>query len=68
MFFVVVVVLALELPFTNAGVPWNDNFDATALNYTPVVLVLGILVAIWWAVSAKNRYTGPVRTIDEMAR
>jgi amino acid transporter len=65
-FFVVVVVLALELPFTNAGVPWNDNFDATALNYTPAILLVGILVAIWWAVSAKNRYTGPVRTIDEI--
>jgi amino acid transporter len=65
-FFVVVVVLALELPFTNAGVPWNSNFDATALNYTPGVLVLGLIVAVWWAVSAKNRYTGPVRTIDEI--
>ena len=63
--FVVVVVLVLELPFTNAGVPWNDNFDATALNYTPGVLLVGILVAIWWAVSAKNRYTGPVRTLEE---
>jgi amino acid transporter len=65
-FFVVVTVLSLELPFTNAGVPWNDNFDATALNYTPAVLLVGFLVAIWWAVSAKNRYTGPVRTIDEI--
>jgi amino acid transporter len=66
LFFTVVAVLALDLPFTNAGVPWNDNFDATALNYTPGVLLVGILVAIWWAVSAKNKYTGPVRTIDEI--
>jgi amino acid transporter len=66
MFFVAVVVLALELPFTNAGVPWNDNFDATALNYTPGVLALGLVVAVWWVVSAKNKYTGPVRTIDEI--
>ena len=65
-FFVVMVVLALNLPFTNAGVPWNDNFDATALNYTPGVLILGLLVGIWWVLSAKNRYTGPVRTIDEI--
>jgi amino acid transporter len=65
MLFVVIVVLTLELPFTNAGVPWNDNFDATALNYTPGVLVVGLLVAIWWQVSAKNRYTGPVRTLEE---
>jgi amino acid transporter len=66
MLFVVVVVLALELPFTNAGVPWNSNFDATALNYTPAVLLLGVVVGIWWLVSAKNKYTGPVRTIDEI--
>jgi amino acid transporter len=66
LFFVAVVVLALELPFTNAGVPWNSNFDATALNYTPGVLVLGLVVGVWWLVSAKNKYTGPVRTIDEV--
>jgi amino acid transporter len=59
MLFVVVVVLALELPFTNAGVPWNSNFDATALNYTPAVLLLGVVVGIWWLISAKNKYTGP---------
>ena len=64
-FFVVVCVLALDLPFTNAGVPWNSNFDATALNYTPLVLIVGILVAIWWAAGARNRYTGPVRTLEE---
>jgi amino acid transporter len=64
--FVVVTVIALDLPFTHAAVPWNSNFDATALNYTPGVLLVGILVAIWWQVSAKNKYTGPVRTIDEI--
>jgi hypothetical protein len=25
---------------------------------------VGVLVAIWWQVSAKRTYTGPVRTID----
>jgi amino acid transporter len=62
--FAIVCVIALDLPFTHAAVPWNDDFDATALNYTPGVLVVGLLVAIWWQVSAKNRYTGPVRTLD----
>jgi hypothetical protein len=28
--------------------------------------LVGVLVAIWWAVSAKRKYTGPVRTIDEL--
>ena len=35
-----------------------------AVNYSPLVLVVGLIVAIWWLVSAKNRYKGPVRTID----
>ena len=70
MFFVLVTVISLNLPFTNAAVPWNDGFDSTALNYTPFVLLVGIVVAVWWAVSAKDRYTGPVRTIetDELGR
>jgi amino acid transporter len=69
-FFVIVTVIALDLPFTHAAVPWNDDFDATALNYTPFVLLVGLIVAVWWAVSAKRRYTGPVRTIetDELGR
>jgi amino acid transporter len=68
--FVAVVVISLNLPFTNAAVPWNENFDSTALNYTPGVLLVGIIVAIWWAISAKRKYTGPVRTIetDELGR
>jgi amino acid transporter len=63
--FVVVVVISLSLPFTHASVPWNDDFDITTVNYSPLVLVLGLVVAIWWAVSAKNKYTGPVRTLEE---
>jgi amino acid transporter len=65
MFFVVVVVIALDLPIVPAGVPWDSSFDLPSVNYSPLVLVVGIIVAIWWQVSAKNHYTGPVRTIDE---
>jgi amino acid transporter len=62
--FVVIAVIALDLPFTNAGVPWNSNFDATAFNYTLGVILVGILVGIWWVAGAKNKYHGPVRTLD----
>jgi amino acid transporter len=65
MFFVLVTVIALDLPFTNAAVPWNSNFDATALNYTPLVILVGLIVGVWWVVSAKNKYTGPVKTLEE---
>jgi len=64
-FFVGLVVIAADLPFASAGVPWNDDFDWTVFNYTPLVLVVGLLVAIWWQVSAKHHYTGPVRTLEE---
>jgi amino acid transporter len=64
--FVVLVVYALDIPIVPGGVPWKDEFEWTSVNYSPLVLVVGLLVAIWWVVSAKNKYTGPVRTIDEV--
>jgi len=69
-FFVIVTVISLDLPFTHAAVPWNSDFDATAFNCTPLVILVGIIVAVWWVVSAKHKYTGPVRTIetDELGR
>src|SRR5436309_2142952 len=63
--FVVLVVIVLDIPTTHSAVPWNDDFKVSSFNYTPLVLVVGIIVWIWWRVSAKDRYTGPVRTIDE---
>jgi amino acid transporter len=62
--FVVLVLYALDIPTVPTGVPWNKGFDLTTVNYSPLVLALGVVVAIWWLVSAKNRYKGPVRTID----
>ena len=38
---------------------------AAAANYTPRVLLVFLIVAIWWQVSAKHRETGPVRTLEE---
>jgi len=46
-FFVVICVLALDLPFTSAAVPWTKDFDWTALNYTPLVILVGLIVAVW---------------------
>jgi amino acid transporter len=63
--FVVLVVVTLDIPTVHSAVPWNDDFKASSVNYTPLVLVVGIIVGIWWKVSAKNHYNGPVRTIDE---
>jgi amino acid transporter len=63
--FVVLVVFSLDLPYTPAGLPWNDGFDASLVNYTPFAIVLPLLFGIWYLVSAKDRYQGPVRTLEE---
>jgi len=63
--FVVLVVYSLDGPISATGAPWNSGFTWTAFNYSILVLVLGLVVGIWWWVSAKNRYHGPVRTIDD---
>jgi amino acid transporter len=64
--FVVLVVYSLDGPTTAVGAPWNHGFTWTAFNYSPLVLVIGLLVGIWWWWGgAKKRYHGPVRTIDE---
>jgi amino acid transporter len=63
--FVVVVVYSLNLPYTPAGLPWNDGFDVSLVNYTPLAIVLPLIFGIWYLVSAKDRYQGPVRTLEE---
>jgi amino acid transporter len=63
--FVVLVVYSLDGPTTAIGAPWNSGFQWYAFNYTLLVLLVGLIVGIWWWVDAKNRYHGPVRTIDE---
>ena len=63
--FVVVVVYALDLPYTPGGLPWNEDFDASLVNYTPIALVIPLIFGIWYLISAKDTYKGPVRTLEE---
>jgi amino acid transporter len=61
---VAISVVIFSLPFVPAGVPWDDEFDITAVNYAPIaVLVVLGAVGIWWLVSARNTFTGPVKQI-----
>jgi amino acid transporter len=63
--FVILVVYALDLPYSPQGLPWNDGFDASLVNYTPFAIILPLLFGIWYLVSAKDKYQGPVRTLEE---
>ena len=50
-----------------AGVFFKTGFNWSAVNYAPLVTI-GVMVAvtIWYVVSAKRSFKGPVRTIDEL--
>jgi len=64
--FVVLVVYSLVLlPYTPTGLPWNDGFDWAAVNYVPLAIILPLIFGVWYLVSAKDRYQGPVRTLEE---
>ncbi len=39
----IAVVYSLDLPFTPTGLPWNDDFDATVVNYTPLAIVIPLI-------------------------
>jgi hypothetical protein len=58
-------VVIFSLPFTPAAVPFNKDFDWSAVNYAPL-MVGGVFIAvgIWWLAGAKNTFKGPVRTIS----
>ena len=63
--FVILVVYSLNLPYTPAGLPWNSDFDSTVVNYTPLAIVIPLVFGLWYLISAKNKYQGPVRTLEE---
>jgi amino acid transporter len=63
--FVILVVFALDLPYTPGGLPWNDGFDASLVNYTPLAILIPLIFGGWYLISAKNKYQGPVSTLEE---
>jgi hypothetical protein len=63
--FVIVVVYALCIPYAPGSLPWNDGFDISLVNYTPLAIILPLIFGVWYLVSAKDKYQGPIRTLEE---
>lgn len=63
---IAIITVYFILPLYPSGWPGSENFAWKFVNYAPI-LTFGslILLSIWWAVSAKNWFTGPKHTIDE---
>jgi amino acid transporter len=64
---VALCVVIFCLPFAPAGVFFKSGFEWSAVNYAPLVTI-GVMAAvtIWFVVSAKKTFKGPIRTIDEL--
>jgi amino acid transporter len=62
---IVIVVLFLMWPAYRGGLPGDELFEWKFVNYSPIV-TLAVLVGItvWWELSAKKWFKGPIRTID----
>jgi amino acid transporter len=62
---VAICVVIFSLPQGSTGAPWHDDFDWKYVNYAPITVgVVFAAVGIWWLVSARNTFTGPVRNVD----
>jgi amino acid transporter len=58
-------VIVFILPQAPTGVPGRDEFDWKYVNYAPITVGAVILgVGLWWLISARHKFTGPVRNID----
>jgi amino acid transporter len=58
-------VIIFCLPFSPAGVFFSSGFTWSAVNYAPLITI-GVMVGvtIWYLVSARHYFKGPIRTID----
>jgi amino acid transporter len=62
---VAICVVIFCLPFTPAGVPGNGAFSWSSVNYAPIVTIaVMVAVTLWFLLSARRTFKGPIRTID----
>jgi hypothetical protein len=58
---IALITILFLMPTVPAGIPWHSSFNWNVVNYAPITLG-GVLlaVALWWVVSARKWFKGPV--------
>jgi amino acid transporter len=66
---IAIISVLFIIPTADAGLPWQDDFTWSSVNFAPitVVVVLGA-VGIWWLVSARKWFTGPLHTVSDIEK
>jgi len=68
---VILIVILFLMPTVPTAIPWHSGFDWNVVNYAPITVGGVMLVTgIWWLVSARKWFKGPVRegTDEELAQ
>ncbi|MBJ7289653.1 amino acid permease [Williamsia sp.] len=65
---VVTSIIAL-FPTSLGGMPWDPSFEWKFVNYTPL-LVGGVLILLWiyWHLSVKKWFTGPIKQVEAQGK
>jgi amino acid transporter len=62
---ILVIAIYFMMPFEPAAIPGRDGFTWVAVNYAPILVGTTLLVLwIWWELSVKRWFKGPIRNID----
>ncbi len=68
---IVFIVILFLMPTVPTAIPWHSGFDWNVVNYAPIT-VGGVIVlaGVWWILSARKWFKGPVvqGTEEELAR
>ncbi len=61
---IIITSIVAMFPYSYGGMPWRPDFAWKFVNYTPL-LVGGVLILlfIYWHVSVKNWFTGPIKQV-----
>ncbi|WP_153798191.1 amino acid permease [Foetidibacter luteolus] len=61
---IIVVCIYFILPFEPSAVPGSENFTWLAVNYAPILVGLTLLFLwIWWHLSVKKWFKGPIKQL-----
>ena len=62
---IIVTSIIAMFPTSLGGAPWDPSFEWKFVNYTPLLVgATLILLYIYWHVSVKKWFTGPIRQVD----
>ncbi len=62
---ILVISIYFMMPFEPAAIPGSEGFTWVAVNYAPILVGLTLFILwIWWELSVKKWFKGPIRNIE----